>query len=172
VRVLVLGGSASGKSRYAESLFDAGSAVTYLAASVADPDDAEWAQRVRRHRERRPGTWSTVESTDLAGVLAGAAQPLLIDSVTTWLAAAMDAAGAWDGTGGDDLAARVDAVVAAWRGTGVLAVAVSDEVGSGVVPDTRSGRLFRDELGRLNQALAASADQVWLVVAGIPSRLK
>jgi adenosylcobinamide kinase/adenosylcobinamide-phosphate guanylyltransferase len=171
-RVLVLGGARSGKSAHAESLLAGAGAVTYLATSAAPAGDPEWAARVAAHRARRPATWTTVETTDPA-LLRGPG-PLLVDSVTTWVAALMDEAGVWteQDRAEQELGRRVDALVDAWRATAADVVAVSDEVGLGVVPETRAGRLFRDVLGTVNQRLAATADQVWFVVAGLPQRLK
>ncbi len=120
-----------------------------------------------------------MESTDLAGILGKEARSsLLIDGIGTWLAAVLAECGVWDqladpaaGAAGlagamDKAAGRIDDLVAAWRQTPAHAVAVSDEVGSGVVPPTRSGGLFRDQLGWLNQRLAAESDRTVLVVAG------
>jgi len=109
-------------------------------------------------------------------VLAEAEGPVLVDCLATWLAAAMTEAGAWESGDGDAgwqarLEAEVDRLVTAWRSTTVPVVAVSNEVGSGVVPGTRSGVLFRDALGRLNQRLAAESDDVRLVTAGRVQRL-
>ena len=168
--VLVLGGARSGKSAFAESLLADVEAVDYLATSTVPPDDHEWAARVAAHRLRRPAGWRTVETSDVAAELAGGGPPALLDSVTTWLARAMDGSGSWDGAGAPD--AAVDRLVAAWSSTPRHVVAVSDEVGLGIVPDTASGRLFRDTLGTLNQRLAAGADTVYLVVAGLSQRLK
>ena len=171
-RTLVLGGSRSGKSAYAESLLADRPDVTYLATSVVDADDAEWAQRVAAHRVRRPASWTTLETTRPSDLLRPGA--FLVDSVTTWVAALMDETGVWDDAEGatDRLATRCDALVNAWVMTPAHVVAVSDEVGLGVVPETRSGRHFRDTLGTVNQRLAATADEVWFVVAGLPQRLR
>ena len=100
--------------------------------------------------------------------------PVLVDCLTTWLARVMDDCGAWDGDqdAGRPLAARTDEILGAWRLTQRHVVAVSSEVGSGVVPGTASGRRFRDELGRLNARIAAESDQVWLCTAGIARRLR
>jgi adenosylcobinamide kinase/adenosylcobinamide-phosphate guanylyltransferase len=173
-RVLVLGGARSGKSAHAEALLAAEPAVDYVATAPLDASDAEWVARVDRHRQRRPGSWTTVETQDLAGVLAAPGCAALVDSVTAWLTAAIDAASAWEGSA-ETLAAldaEVDAVVTAWTHTPRRVVAVSDEVGGGIVPDSTSGRLFRDALGLLNQRLAAAADEVWLVTAGIAQQLR
>jgi uroporphyrin-III C-methyltransferase len=176
-RILVLGGSRSGKSRHAEHLAAGGGPVAYVATALRDADDPEWAERIERHRRRRPQDWSTVETLALADVFAqNPDRTLLVDSITTWLAATMDACGCWTeppaADADDRLAAAIDALVGSWAETRSRVVAVSDEVGSGIVPATRSGRRFRDLLGELNQRLAAGADQVWLVTAGIPQRLR
>ncbi len=172
-RVLVTGGSRSGKSAHAEALLVGRPAVTYLATGPAPAaDDPEWAARVALHQERRPTGWTTVETPDAAAALTAGDGPVLLDSVGTWLAAAMDAAGTWDGRGDAELAAAVDTFVDTWARVDRDVVAVTEEVGSGVVPATAAGRRFRDELGRLNVRLAAAADEVWLVTAGIGSRLR
>jgi adenosylcobinamide kinase/adenosylcobinamide-phosphate guanylyltransferase len=171
-RVLVLGGARSGKSAHAELLLTGVDGVTYLATSSAAADDGDWAARVAAHRARRPSTWTTVETTAPSALLGGG--PFLVDSVTTWVAALMDETGVWgdDPGSADRLVRRVDALVEAWTMTSADVVAVSDEVGLGVVPETRAGRLFRDTLGTVNQRLAGTADQVWFVVAGLPQRLR
>ena len=99
---------------------------------------------------------------------------MLVDCLTTWLARVMDDCGVWSEDPGSDarLAAAVDALVDAWAGTPRRVVAVSNEVGSGVVPATPSGRRFRDELGVLNARVAAASPRVWLVTAGLPQRLR
>jgi adenosylcobinamide kinase/adenosylcobinamide-phosphate guanylyltransferase len=170
--VLVLGGSRSGKSAHAERLVAHAGAVTYLATSPLVPDDDEWAARVAAHRARRPASWTTVETTAPSDLLRRGT--VLVDSVTTWVAALMDQTGVWTDAPGAAarLADRCDALVEAWTTTPAHVVAVSDEVGLGVVPETRSGRLFRDTLGAVNQRLAGTADEVWFVVAGLPQRLR
>ena len=168
-RVLVLGGARSGKSEHAELRVAGEPDVTYVATGPGgEAEDPEWAARVAAHRARRPAWWRTAETTDLAGVLAGASGALLIDGIGTWLAAAMDECGTWDGSadGAARLAGRIGGLVGAWRQTRARVVAVSDEAGLGVVPATPAGRLFRDELGRLNQVLAAESEEAELVVAG------
>lgn len=160
--VLVLGGSRSGKSGFAESLLRDEPAVDYVATAAHRPDDPEWAERIAAHRARRPTWWRTVERPDVAAVLRHAGPPVLVDSITLWVAGGMD----------DDFQDRVDELCAAWAETSRFAVAVSDEVGSGVVPETPAGRRFRDHVGLVNQRLAAAADEVHLVVAGIPLRLR
>lgn len=171
-RTLVLGGARSGKSAYAEDLLPAGRPVTYVATARRDPADAEWAARIARHVARRPPAWHTVEPTDLAEFVTTATdQVLLVDDLATWLTGVLDDTSAWDGP----LAAaekRVDELVASVTRCRVRLVLVSAEVGLGVVPATRSGRLFRDELGSLNARLAAVCEESVLLVAGLPVFLK
>ena len=175
-RVLVVGGSRSGKSAWAEATLRRDPEVVYVATGPAPTgSDPEWAQRVRRHQQRRPATWATADGSDLAGLLGSSASAsLLVDAVTTWLASAMDHAGVWESTAGADAAlqGQVDALVDAWAAPGPRAVAVTDEVGCGIVPATPSGRRFRDELGKLNARLAAGSDQVWVCTAGLARRLR
>ncbi len=173
-RQLVIGGARSGKSAHAESLLAGAEAVDFVApGNLPGDDDPEWAERVRRHRERRPAGWRTLETLDIASVLrADATRPVLVDCLSTWLARLMDDVGTWDGRGDAELALGCDELVDAWASTARTAIAVTNEVGFGVVPATASGRRYRDELGRLNQRIAAASDEVWLLVAGIATRLK
>jgi adenosylcobinamide kinase / adenosylcobinamide-phosphate guanylyltransferase len=171
-RTLVLGGSASGKSGLAEDLLAAEPHVLYTATGpvvdLRNAPDAEWAQRVRRHRERRPDWWQTEETHLVAELLWKTGQPILLDSIGTWLTGVLDRAGAWQDEEDwrDRVAAETQALVRAWRFRRAPLVAVSDEVGLGVVPETSAGRLFRDELGRLNRRLAQESERVLIVVAG------
>src|SRR5262249_23143438 len=121
-RTLVLGGGRSGKSAFAESLLADVPAVEYVATAMADPGDVEWTARIAAHRARRPQRWSTLETSDIAGVLRRDGVPVLIDSITLWLSADLDDPG------------RVDDLCTAWNASARRVVAVSDEVGSGVVP--------------------------------------
>ena len=174
-RVLVLGGARSGKSTWAEARAAGREDVDYLATSAVDPHDPEWVARVAAHRLRRPAGWRTLESLDVAGLLASDPERLLlVDCLTVWLSRVMDECGVWDDARGADaaLAVRLDEVVEALARTRRHDVGVSTVVGLGVVPATASGRRFRDEMGRLNSRLAASCDSVWFVVAGLPQRLK
>ena len=170
----MLGGARSGKSHYAESLLAGTRDVDYVACGAAPGDDAEWAERIELHRARRPASWTTVETLDLPGVLGRTGPPVLVDCLTTWLAGVMDECGIWAEESDADarLAAAVDACVDAWSRPTRRVIAVSNEVGSGIVPDTPSGRRFRDELGILNARIAAASDRVVLVTAGLPQRLR
>jgi adenosylcobinamide kinase/adenosylcobinamide-phosphate guanylyltransferase len=167
-RVLVLGGARSGKSERAELRLAGEPDVTYVATGKGGADDPDWAARVAAHRARRPAWWRTAETTDLPGLLGAARGALLIDGIGTWLAAVLDECGGWEDPAAarGELAGRVAELVGAWRQASAHVVAVSDETGLGVVPATPAGRLFRDELGRLNQALAAESEEAELIVAG------
>lgn len=179
-RTLVLGGARSGKSAHAEGLLPAETAVGYVATGRRDPADPEWSARIAAHAERRPPAWRTLEAPspdELPALLATAAhgdQPLLVDDLATWLTGVLDDVGGWDGDGEALAAARehCDVLLAAVAGCRARLVLVSAEVGLGVVPPTRSGRLFRDSLGSLNARLAEVCDEVLLLVAGIPLRLR
>ncbi|MEY2233779.1 MULTISPECIES: bifunctional adenosylcobinamide kinase/adenosylcobinamide-phosphate guanylyltransferase [Streptomyces] len=176
-RTLVLGGARSGKSVEAERRLESFPEVVYVATGGTRDGDAEWAQRVGLHRERRPASWRTVETCELVPLLAADGPALLIDCLALWLTDAMDRAGAWDDEvwakgGRQQLAERTAELVAAVRATRRPVVLVSNEVGSGVVPATSSGRRFRDELGRLNAAVAGECEHVLLVVAGLATVLK
>jgi adenosylcobinamide kinase/adenosylcobinamide-phosphate guanylyltransferase len=176
-RVLITGGIRSGKSHEAERRLAGEPSVTYVATSSSE-NDPEWDERVAVHQARRPAGWRTVETLALSDLLLKATAddpPLLVECVNTWLAGTMAAAGCW-ADGADDatkrLAAEVDALVGAWVTTAARVIAVTNEVGLSLVPTTRAGRWFAEELGTLNARLAADAEEVWLVVAGIPTRLK
>jgi adenosylcobinamide kinase/adenosylcobinamide-phosphate guanylyltransferase len=166
---LVLGGVRSGKSRYAEHLLADVGPVTYVApASVPDGSDPEWDARVARHQAQRPDHWDTLETTDLVGAIRAATNPLVIDCLGTWLARVFDDLAGWEPSPHREwvLDAAVDELAHAWSKAPVDVVAVSNEVGLGVVPPMPSGRIFRDELGRLNARMASESDRVVLVVAG------
>jgi len=229
VRTLVLGGARSGKSGWAESLFDAHgpSPVDYVATARpwpgADGFDADFTARIAGHRERRPAHWRTVDDVDAIQALrrpiglapsltpdakssafddesaagAGFSAPfVLLDDVGTWLTGVLDRENLWDSSRGS-VAPWTDEFVAAVRDWGAdeapvdgvregvvkqegggrgepepHLVIVTPEVGMGVIPEHRSGRLFRDEIGLLNGRLAEVCDRVVLVVAGVALHLK
>ncbi|GAA2073818.1 bifunctional adenosylcobinamide kinase/adenosylcobinamide-phosphate guanylyltransferase [Aeromicrobium halocynthiae] len=171
MKVLVTGGVRSGKSFHAESLVVAEDVVTYVAPGPpADPDlDPEWAARVAVHQGRRPSHWRTLETTDLADAIKHGEGAVLIDCLGTWLTAQVDELDGWDQVREDwepVLMARVDDAVRAMARTERTVVVVTNEVGMGVVPEHRSGRIFRDLLGVVNQRFAVECDEVLLVVAG------
>jgi adenosylcobinamide kinase/adenosylcobinamide-phosphate guanylyltransferase len=168
VRTLVLGGIRSGKSQWAEDAIaeslPPGQAVRYLASGPSGQADPDWAQRVAQHRNRRPAHWSTVETHDIATeLLQSPAAPTLVDDLGGWLTCALDRHQAWEN---GSVAAPVQEMVTAVGEFGSTLVLVSPEVGLTVVPATASGRRFADELGTLNQRVAAVCDRVVLVVAG------
>ena len=166
---LVLGGARSGKSRYAESLLRSHQLVTYVApGEVPDPSDPEWAERIALHQSRRPANWSTVEKAELADVIRAADHPVLIDALSTWLTHLIDDIDAWGDrrVAASHVEEETARLLEALGSAMVDVVLVTDEVGLSVVPSTSSGRMFRDELGRLNAAVSAASDHVFLVVAG------
>ena len=164
---LVLGGARSGKSAYAESLV-AGPGAVYVA--TAEAIDDEMGERIARHRARRGEGWTTVEvPLDPAAALceyahAPGASGILVDCLTVWLGNLMHA--------GRDIDREAASLLESLAAPPVPVVLVANEVGLGVVPDNPMARAFRDHAGRLNQALAARADRVVLVTAGIPLVLK
>ncbi|MGH3979520.1 MAG: bifunctional adenosylcobinamide kinase/adenosylcobinamide-phosphate guanylyltransferase [Pseudonocardiaceae bacterium] len=174
MRTLVLGGVRSGKSTHAEGLL-ADRAVDYLATARHQADDPEWEERIAAHVARRPESWRTIEPTDLPAELRAArTRPVLVDDLGVWLTCELDDTGAWTDAAAalPRVRSRAAELVDAVAGCRVRLVLVSPEVGLGVVPDTRAGRLFRDELGRLNAAVAGVCEEVLLLVAGLPVRLR
>ena len=180
VRILVTGGVRSGKSRHAEQLLISGQCATAAACYVAagpTPDaeaDPDWTARVAAHRARRPASWTTEETLDLADVLARTDRPVLVDCLGTWLTGTIDAVGAWEASSAhlsDLLKDALGTLLPALHACRHDVVLVTNEVGLGVVPEHRSGRVFRDLLGTLNQRVGAACDEVHLVVAGRVLRL-
>lgn len=162
----MLGGARSGKSAHAEDLVTAYPAPwAYIATAQAFDD--EMRARIGEHQARRAQGWHTVEAPlDLAEALAmvPGAQPLLLDCLTLWLSNLMLA-----GRDVEDKSAGLARLLAARPGPSVV---VSNEVGFGIVPDNALARRFRDAAGRLNQQIAAVADEVILMVAGLPMKVK
>ncbi|MGW3888399.1 bifunctional adenosylcobinamide kinase/adenosylcobinamide-phosphate guanylyltransferase [Micromonospora chokoriensis] len=172
--VLVLGGIRSGKSEFAESLVTDAPVVRYVAtAPEGDPEDTEWATRLAAHRARRPGSWTTEETTEdprrLADVLASAEpnETLLVDDLGGWVTVLLDP----DHQPADDVATIAE-LADALRTCSARVVLVSPEVGLSLVPTTPLGRAFTDALGAANRAVADACDAVVLVVAGQPVWLK
>ena len=173
VRTLVLGGARSGKSAHAEGLLT-DTEATYVATARRIAGDAEWDARIAKHVAQRPPGWRTVETAEVAELVRAAKPtdpPILVDDLATWLTGELDDANAWDGPL-EPVHKRVAELVEAVAACRARLVLVSAEVGLGVVPQTRSGRLFRDELGALNAAVAGACTEVLLLVAGLPVRLK
>lgn len=186
---LILGGARSGKSTFAEQRAKelGGDSVLYVATS--ETKDKEMQQRVEKHRAERPSAWETVEAPrNVAQAIRqerSAARVILLDCMTFLVANhLMDAAAPEDDPFDDpsadpfdvrieaDVVAEVEALVAYVQETGIEMLVVSNEVGLGVVPPYELGRAYRDILGRANQILARHADEVQLLVAGIPMRIK
>ncbi|MEO1102501.1 MAG: bifunctional adenosylcobinamide kinase/adenosylcobinamide-phosphate guanylyltransferase [Pseudomonadota bacterium] len=163
--VLVLGGARSGKSRYAESLARvAGAPVSYI-ATAGPPRDDEMAARIAAHQARRPADWITIDAPlDLAEALANVAGVAVVDCLTLWLTNVVLA----EKSVGD----ATDALLSAMAARAGSVVAVSNEVGEGIVPATSLGRRFRDHQGVLNQRVAEVATDVVKVVAGCPVVIK
>jgi adenosylcobinamide kinase / adenosylcobinamide-phosphate guanylyltransferase len=173
---MITGGMRSGKSRFAETLLADQRRVTYIATGpLTDATtDPEWAARVEAHRQRRPAHWITVETSDPASALRTAEPPVLIDCLGTWVTAQIDRLDTWDqplSEWQEAFDSRAQDLIEAWQACQGLAVAVTNEVGWGLVPEYRSGRIFTDLLGRLNSAMAAASDEVYLLVAGRALRI-
>lgn len=169
------GGIRSGKSAYAEGLLSSEASATYLATGPQpSADDAEWRSRVAAHQLRRPESWTTVEGHDVAHVLQSATGPVLLDSLGSWLTATLDRLEAWDNHGEwtTSLSTAVDALAAAVAEFDHELVIVTEEVGLMLVSEHRSGRIFADWLGTLNQRVVAECERVVLVVAGCPLIIK
>ncbi len=170
---LVLGGARSGKSRFAQSLCAAGERVAYIA--TARPDDDEMVARIARHQEHRPASWLTIEEPLAIGKAVERAREcdfILLDCLTIWLSNLL-----WERRGetsedGWRREASVQLADLARAAGAASLVVVTNEVGGGVVPENEVARRFRDLQGWVNQDAAALADTVYLVVAGIPLRIK
>lgn len=168
---LILGGARSGKTRHALDLAESAhqaSGKTPVYVATAQAFDAEMTDRIARHREERGTEWSTIEAPlDLAGAIASASSPdsvLLVDCLTLWLSNLTLAE--------QDIAVATDGLIQALTAAAGPVIVVSNEVGLGIVPDNALARRFRDDQGRLNQRIAAAADHVEFVAAGLPITLK
>lgn len=164
---LVLGGARSGKSRHAEAMVEEAAANgLYIATAAAG--DGEMASRIRHHRERRGPFWTTVEEPlHLAHAIEAHAlpgRPILVDCLTLWLSNLM--------LEGRAVEAETERLAATLAETTVPVVLVANEVGQGIVPENALARAFRDQAGRLNQRMAALADRVLMMVAGLPVTVK
>jgi adenosylcobinamide kinase/adenosylcobinamide-phosphate guanylyltransferase len=181
--ILILGGARAGKSALAEELAASyGPHVLYVA--TAEIKDNEMRARVQTHRARRPDTWTTLEAAaDVGGALLAeelAADAVLVDCITLLVTNRVLAYGgdqevldpAAEEAADAAVSAEIEALLKAHARLGLPMVVVSNEVGLGLVPPYPLGRLYRDVLGRANQRLAAAADRVYLVVAGLPVTLK
>lgn len=177
--ILILGGSRSGKSEYAEELALASEGpVYYLATGIVT--DAEMAERVEQHRRRRPAHWQTIEEPLK---VAQAIEPirdkqgvLLLDSLSGWVTNLLYdhnlADWQWDEAREAKALSLIEGFLAELGNSKLRALIVGDEVGLSLVPPTAEGRAFRDLNGKANQLVAARADEVYLVVAGLPLKIK
>lgn len=164
--ILITGGARSGKSGIAETMaLSLGSPAVYIATATAG--DAEMAARIAAHQSRRGAEWRThAEPLDLPAALKATdgQGPRLVDCLTLWLSNVMFAGRDW----------RIEAaqLIDALHLQSGPVVLVTNEVGSGIVPDNRLAREFRDAAGHLNQQVAAMADEVYLAVCGLPMKVK
>lgn len=171
-RILVTGGARSGKSREAERIVasEIEGNVTYVATAPAMVNDPEWDDRVARHQARRPQRWTTRETSDIAAVIqsARADESVLIDCLTLWLTAVIDDCDGWQSPdrARTVVVDHINHVASALASTSATIVLVTNEVGSGIVPDNAGARMFRDLLGEVNSRVSAQCDDVRLVVAG------
>lgn len=177
-RVLVTGGVRSGKSAIAQQrVAEPGLDVTYVAAGPRY-DDPDWQARIAAHRAGRPTAWRTVEPAprEVPGFLRQAGGAVIVECLGTWLTALLDDVGAWSGEPADpwrpEFEAATHDLVQAVADSAAHLVLVSNEVGWGLVSPHRSGRIFADELGRLNQRIAAVSETVVLAVSGLPLTVK
>jgi len=175
--VLILGGARAGKSDFAlrlaaETETSRKAQVCFIATAQALDD--EMRERIARHRSERPAEWITIEESirlDTAVSRASSSSVIIVDCMTllvsNWLLRA-------EGTTGDSegLSSTIDRALAIAAANNQVLILVSNEVGLGLVPDTPLGRQFRDTLGRINQQLARASDRVYLLVAGVPIRIK
>src|SRR5215470_13572271 len=168
---LVLGGVRSGKSRYAQMLAERSDSVTFV-ATAEHRDDEEMQRKIERHQAERPKQWRTIEEPlDLAAAIRSGEHTcdlLLVDCLTLFAAKLLEA----HGDNKEQIASRVDDLCTALKSASCSVILVSNEVGSGVVPAFEMGRRYRDLLGEINQRVAALADRVVLMVAGLPLALK
>jgi adenosylcobinamide kinase / adenosylcobinamide-phosphate guanylyltransferase len=170
---LVIGGARSGKSRLAESLCLGSRKVAYIATARAN--DEEMQARIARHRHDRPAHWETFEEplaiVPLLRKLRQEYDVLLMDCLTVWLSNSLfhNRRQSSDEIE-NQIIAQLDAIVSA--ASGIHLIVVTNEVGGGIVPTTKVGRIFRDLHGRANQRIAAAADRVLMTIAGIPIQLK
>lgn len=163
----VLGGARSGKSTFGQGLAVRAGPTPTLIATARVADD-EMAARIQRHQSERGAEWATIEEDlDLAGALGRAAATggaILVDCLTLWLANLIE--------DGRDPEAEIQGLCDCLGGLQAPVIFVSNEVGAGIVPANALARGFRDHSGRMNQTVAAAADQVFLVTAGLPQKLK
>lgn len=167
---LVTGGARSGKSTYAQRAAEGTGGADLLFVATAEPLDDDMADRIRRHREDRGPRWRTVEApVDVGDVIRAArADAIVLDCLTLWVSNLLCGRDASD----EEIVRGADALVAALRAQPAPTWIVTNEVGLGIVPADALSRRYRDGLGRCNQRIAAAADRVTLLVAGLPLAVK
>ena len=179
--ILITGGARSGKSRYAQELaLKTGKPVLFVA--TAEPGDEEMRPRIENHRKSRPASWNTLEATWGLGNRikqdGGEAEVVIIDCITLLVNNILGKHGDQTGENIDFPAAEkevnseISQLAECIRTVDAFFILVTNEVGTGLVPANKIGRLYRDLLGRANQLLAAEVDEVYLMVAGLPLRIK
>jgi adenosylcobinamide kinase / adenosylcobinamide-phosphate guanylyltransferase len=166
--VLLLGGARSGKSRLAQARAEADAQAALVYIATGEARDAEMGERIAQHRADRGARWRTVEvPIDLPDAVSrerGAGRVVLVDCLTLWLSNLL--------LGDHDVSGATARLLGALQGGDGTVLLVSNEVGLGIVPDNALARRFRDEAGRLNQGVAAIADEVLFVAAGLSLRMK
>lgn len=180
--VMITGGARSGKSEFAEKLAlqKGENSVLYIATSI--PFDDEMKERVKRHKERRPPFWQTKEAyKNLYGIISkSSAEVVLIDCLTVMITnLLMEVDLTWDNAGADEIgnienriADEIDEILIAKENFNKYIIIVTNEVGMGLVPEYKLGRIFRDIAGRMNKKVAEVSDEVYLMVSGIPIKIK
>ncbi len=169
--ILITGGAKSGKSAHAEKLAKGhGEDVVYV-ATYAGAEDEEMRQKIEEHRRRRPSRWATVENRfDVEKILQelpGSTKAVIVDSLALWVSRFLT-----NGSATVDWPGRLQKICERARSSSFPVIVVTDEVGFGLVPQTKIGRDFREALGRANQIAASQANEVYLMVSGIPLKLK
>ncbi len=175
--VLLLGGARSGKSRLAEQLAQKLTSRPVLFIATAEVRDEEMKKRVERHRQTRPSSWRTLEAPFNVGRALRESyegeEVVILDCLTLWVANVLTRNFDTDSEAVAALAEKeVDELLATLSSLDTTAILVTNEVGMGLVPPYPLGRVYRDVLGRVNQQVAAHADEVFLLVAGIPVPIK
>lgn len=173
--ILITGGARSGKSRFAEELaLSHGGPLCYLATAQAY--DEEMTERIARHRSRRGGVWQTIEEPLLLpptlARIDGEHRAILVDCVTIWLSNLLLSREGTQTESEEYVLAHLHSLCACLREMVTPVILVTNEVGMGIVPDNQLARLFRDIAGQANQQLAAAADELHVVISGIPLQLK
>ncbi|MCL0052954.1 bifunctional adenosylcobinamide kinase/adenosylcobinamide-phosphate guanylyltransferase [Dehalococcoidales bacterium] len=178
--ILIIGGARSGKSRFAQELaLKLGGPVLFVATAVAG--DEEMQRRIEEHQKARPATWSTIEvTTNLASQIfhqIGEAQVVIVDCITLLVNNIFSQSSNHTGEPIDDfieqkVTSEISQLIECINQIDASFIIVTNEVGLGLVPTSKVGRLYRDLLGKANQLLAEQADEIYLMVAGLPVQIK